>query len=109
MTDAQTVNVNVPFSEFVSRVKSNDVEAVQMDGPDLTFSLRNNSKILKDMPEGGEAVKLTYTTVRPLDYPTPYDTLEQHGVKFTAVEKRGNTLITIMVIIYILIFFKLNF
>ena len=94
---AQTVNLTVPFSEFVSRVKSNEVDGVQMDGYDMTFTVRPTSKLMKDLPKGSENVKLMYRTVRPTDYPTPYDTLEQHGVKFSSLEKRGSLIVTVMV------------
>ena len=97
MGDPQAVNVHVPFSEFVARVKANDVEAVQMDGAEMTFTLRPTSKTLREMPEGSDSVRLTYTTTRPADYPTPYDALEQHSVRFSAVEKRGNAFVTVVV------------
>lgn len=97
MAEAQAVNLQVPFSEFVSRVKTNEVDAVQMDGAELTFTVRSGSKLLKDLPEGSESVKVSYSTVRPADYPTPYDVLEGHGVRFSAVEKKGNALITALV------------
>ncbi|CAD7702088.1 unnamed protein product [Ostreobium quekettii] len=95
--DPQAVSVHVPFSEFVARVRGNDVEAVQMDGPEMSFSLRPSSKALREAPEGAESGRLTYTTTRPLDYPTPYDLLEQHAVRFSAVERRGNAFVTVVV------------
>lgn len=97
MAEAQAVNLQVPFSEFVGRVKTNEVDAVQMDGAEITFTVRSGSKLLRDLPEGSESVKVSYSTVRPADYPTPYDVLEGHGVRFSAVEKKGNALITAMV------------
>lgn len=96
-SNQQTVSITVPFSDFISKVKSNDVDGVQMDGHDMTFTLRPTSKLMKDLPETKEEVKLTYRTVRPADYPTPYETLEQHNVKFSSSEKRGSLLITVMV------------
>eukprot|EP00210_Caulerpa_lentillifera_P008342 g7956.t1 len=93
----QTVNISVPFSEFVTRVKSNDVDGVVMDGQEMTFTLRPNSRLLRDLPAAAQSTKLTYKTVRPADYATPYDVLEQHGVKFSSHEKRGSLVITVMV------------
>ncbi|GMH42487.1 hypothetical protein BSKO_10406 [Bryopsis sp. KO-2023] len=97
MAESQAVNLNVPFSEFIRRVKSNDVDTVQMDGAEITFSVRPNSRLLTDVPEGLDPVRVSYSTVRPGDYPTPYEVLEHHGVRFSAVEKKGNGLITVVV------------
>lgn len=38
-----------------------------------------------------------FSTVRPGDYSLPYATLEKNNVAFTALDKRGNKLLTIMV------------
>jgi hypothetical protein len=41
--------------------------------------------------------KLAFHTTRPSDYPTPYDLLLRNNVQFSAVEKRGSRLTTLMV------------
>ena len=39
--------------------------------------------------------RLSFYTVRPSDYPIPYDALEAHSVLFSAVEKSENRVLTV--------------
>lgn len=38
-----------------------------------------------------------FSTVRPSDYSVPYSVLEKNSVAFSAVDKRSNKLLTVMV------------
>lgn len=87
----------MPFSEFVVRAKRNQVRAVSIDGNQLTYWLRSNNAIAKELPPGADRMRLSFQTVRPLDFPTPYDTLVKNNVQFTAVDKRNNRFLNIMV------------
>jgi len=113
--------VQLPFSEFVQRVKQNEVSSVSIDGPQVNFSLKPSSTLLQGpshRPKSqassasptstsssvsasnsaqNEAARLSFYTIRPADYPVPYSTLEQHKVVFKAAEQKGNRLVTIMV------------
>lgn len=87
----------VPFSEFVVRAKRNQVRAVSIDGNQLTYWLRSTNAIARELPPGADKMRLSFQTVRPLDFPTPYETLVKNNVQFTAVDKRNNRFLNIMV------------
>ncbi|KAI8474959.1 MAG: hypothetical protein J3K34DRAFT_489397 [Monoraphidium minutum] len=93
----ESVNLQVPFSEFVRRVRANDVSSVSVDGLDIAFSLKPGSSLLKDPPAGAEGARVSFSTVRPPDYSLPYSVLEGNGVSFAAVDKRGNWALSLMV------------
>jgi hypothetical protein len=44
-----------------------------------------------------KAQKVVFATVRPADYSLPYSTMEKNSVAFSAVDKRSNKLLTVMV------------
>jgi hypothetical protein len=44
-----------------------------------------------------QPAKVMFSTVRPIDYSMPYATLEANNVSFSAVDKRGNRLLTVVV------------
>lgn len=95
--DSDSVVVQVPFSEFVRRIKHDEIHSVSMDGTHINFALRPTSPLLINRPEGSENARISFCTVRPTDYSVPYETLERNAVQFTAVDKRGNRFMTIMV------------
>lgn len=47
--------------------------------------------------QGAEQAKVVFSSVRPADYSVPYSVLEKNGVAFSAVDKRSNKLLTVMV------------
>ena len=90
--------VQVPFSEFVQRIRGNDVAAVAVDDRRVSFAVRGGSSLLGLLPRGAdERTKLTFRTVRPADFNMPYDTMLRHKVEFAATDRRGNRLFTVMV------------
>lgn len=94
--------LQVPFSEFVVRAKRNQIRAVSVDGNQLTYWLRANSVLSKQLPPGADKMRLSFHTVRPLDFPTPYDTLVKNNVQFTAVDKRNNRFFNVLVCLYMI-------
>jgi hypothetical protein len=54
-------------------------------------------RVAAELPEGAEHAKVMFSTVRPQDYSVPYAVLEKNSVAFSAVDKRGNKLLTVMV------------
>uniref|UniRef100_A0A383V3V6 AAA+ ATPase domain-containing protein n=1 Tax=Tetradesmus obliquus TaxID=3088 RepID=A0A383V3V6_TETOB len=95
--EAETLVMSVPFSEFIKRVKHDDVASVAVDGLHISFSLKPSSLALPEPPQGAEQAKVVFSSVRPADYSVPYSVLEKNGVAFSAVDKRGNKLLTVMV------------
>lgn len=81
------------------KVKSNDVEAITVDGVNLSYTLRRSSPRLKalQLPEGAENLRISYSTIRPADMPTPYETMMHNKIQFQAVDKRNNRLVSILV------------
>jgi hypothetical protein len=47
--------------------------------------------------EGSKVQKVVFATTRPADYSLPYSTMEKNNVAFSAVDKRSNKLLTVMV------------
>ncbi|GBF89670.1 ATP-dependent zinc metalloprotease FTSH, chloroplastic-like [Raphidocelis subcapitata] len=92
-----SITLQVPFSEFVRRVRANDVASVSVDGLDINFALKPGSSLLRDPPAGAEATRVSFSTVRPPDYSLPYSVLESNGVSFGAVDKRGNWMLSLLV------------
>ena len=96
-SDSEAVVVQVPFSEFVRRLKHNDVQSVSIDGLHINFGLKPGSLLLENTPRGSDNTQVSFATVRPADYNVPYDLLESNSVQFSAVDKRNNKFLTIMV------------
>ncbi len=48
------------------------------------------------MPEGGRDARVSFRTVRPADYATPYEALLKNQVAFAAVDKGQNRLLNTM-------------
>mmetsp|Transcript_33919 Transcript_33919/g.96089 ORF Transcript_33919/g.96089 Transcript_33919/m.96089 type:complete len:439 (+) Transcript_33919:200-1516(+) len=96
--NAQSIVVVVPFSEFMQQVKSNDVQAVTVDGVNLSYTLRPNSPRLKalQLPDGAENLRISYSTIRPADMSTPYDAMLHNKIQFQAVDKRNNRFVSIL-------------
>ncbi|KAK9840743.1 hypothetical protein WJX81_001655 [Elliptochloris bilobata] len=89
--------MEVNFSEFVRRVRRNEVAAVLVDDRQLSFSARQGSSLLPAAAEGAKDMRVNFRTVRPADYSTPYETLLKNQVPFAAVDKGQNRLLNIMV------------
>ncbi|PRW51101.1 ATP-dependent zinc metalloprotease FTSH chloroplastic isoform A [Chlorella sorokiniana] len=94
----EPITVQVAFSEFVRQVQKNEVRRVVIDSSSntFTFALRDSSPLYKMLPESLDRQHLTFQTVRPGDYPTPYELMLKQGVQFSAVDKKAGRLTTLM-------------
>ena len=95
--DAQTLNVQVPFSTFVHQTNGRQVSAVTVDGTTLKYTLRDNADLLQNLPESAQSAKIAFQTVRPADYAMPYEQLMKHGTQFAAAESKNSWILTSMV------------
>lgn len=110
-----TCHLNVPFSEFLGRIRAGQVKSVEIDGVHFTYSLRSSLQIAsmevqetskEDYDEffpcqEGEMValaqlgclnppakKIIYTTTKPNDMTIPYEKMVEDGVEVRAPDKR---------------------
>ncbi|TKY47131.1 ATP-dependent zinc metalloprotease FTSH 9 [Spatholobus suberectus] len=106
---APTVFVSVPYSEFLSRINSDQVQKVEVDGVHIMFKLKNGVGTSHD---GGDVVagsggsnglqeseslvksvaptkRIVYTTTRPSDIRTPYEKMLENEVEFGSPDKRS--------------------
>lgn len=86
------VVLRISFSEFVKSVRRNEIARVVVDGNHLSYALQPKSEIfikgaLKDV--AFDQRKISFETMRPTDWPTPYETMLANGVQISAVEKKG--------------------
>ncbi|KAM7527691.1 hypothetical protein LguiB_031101 [Lonicera macranthoides] len=100
---APTTFVSVPYSDFLSKINSNQVHKVEVDGVHIMFKLKGEPASLES--EGGSANKLqdselllrsvaptkriVYTTTRPTDIKTPYEKMLENDVEFGSPDKRS--------------------
>ncbi len=94
------VVLRISFSEFIKSVRRNEIERVVVDENHLSYALQPTSQIftkgaLKDV--AFDQKKITFETMRPTDWPTPYETMLANGVHISAVEKKGGVFGTILV------------
>ncbi|KAK1589097.1 hypothetical protein Q3G72_030486 [Acer saccharum] len=98
-----TTFVSVPYSEFLSRINSNQVHKVEVDGVHIMFKLKNegssqeievgssqkfqeSESLLKSMTP---TKRIVYTTTRPTDIKTPYEKMLDNQVEFGSPDKRS--------------------
>lgn len=108
----QTMVVSVPYSEFLSKINSNQVQKVEVDGVHIMFKLKNEV-MSSSVVESNEVVngngngysklqdseallksvtptkKIVYTTTRPSDIKTPYEKMLENDVEFGSPDKRS--------------------
>lgn len=85
------VVLRVAYSDFLKAVRHNEVSrvVVNSDGGVISYALRQSSEIFKNAPKGLDSAKFSFETVRPVDFPMPYETLMSNNVPFSAMEKKG--------------------
>ncbi|GAU13393.1 hypothetical protein TSUD_126890 [Trifolium subterraneum] len=106
---APTTFVSVPYSEFLSRVNSNQVRKVEVDGIHVMFKLKSGVRNVHDgevlggtssssdrLVESESLVKsvapttrIVYTTTRPSDIKAPYEKMLENEVEFGSPDKRS--------------------
>ncbi|KAH9603836.1 hypothetical protein KSS87_005956 [Heliosperma pusillum] len=107
--------INVPYSEFLSKISSDQVEKVEINDKEVLFKLRSDEKIEVSSIQGCETMSLltgllptkrvVYKTTRPADIKAPYDKMFDNGVSFGSSEKRFDGFLhsVMMTLFYILI------
>ncbi|KFK34023.1 hypothetical protein AALP_AA5G091900 [Arabis alpina] len=97
----QTTFVSVPYSEFLSKVNSNQVQKVEVDGVQVLFKLKDDGKWQESetsrLPESSESLlrvvaptkRVVYSTTRPGDIKTPYEKMLGNNVEFGSPDKRS--------------------
>ncbi|KAK7275967.1 hypothetical protein RIF29_17095 [Crotalaria pallida] len=110
---ATTSFVSVPYSEFLSRINSDQVQKVEVDGVHIMFKLKpgvvgnsnqdsgeaatgtssSSSSRLQDSESLIKSVaptkRIVYTTTRPSDIRTPYEKMLENEVEFGSPDKRS--------------------
>ncbi|XP_055829350.1 ATP-dependent zinc metalloprotease FTSH 9, chloroplastic-like isoform X2 [Solanum dulcamara] len=109
---APTMFVSVPYSEFLSKINSNQVQKVEVDGVHIMFKLKSEvissvieNEVVNVNVNGNENSKLqdseallrsvtptkkiVYTTTRPSDIKTPYEKMLENDVEFGSPDKRS--------------------
>lgn len=100
-----TTFVSVPYSEFLSKINSNQVQKVEVDGVHIMFKLKSDVGIIQDgevaagtsrLQESDSLIKsvaptkrIVYTTTRPSDIKTPYEKMLENEVEFGSPDKRS--------------------
>ncbi|XP_057428776.1 ATP-dependent zinc metalloprotease FTSH 9, chloroplastic-like [Lotus japonicus] len=102
---APTTVVSVPYSEFLSRVNSDQVRKVEVDGVHILFKLKpvvgtgqggevswTSSRLVESeslVKSVAATKRIVYTTTRPSDFRTPYEKMLENGVEFGSPDKRS--------------------
>lgn len=103
---APTTFVSVPYSDFLSKVNSNQVQKVEVDGVHIMFKLKGSevaagnavveSELSSKMQESESLLRsvsptkrVVYTTTRPTDIKTPYEKMVENDVEFGSPDKRS--------------------
>uniref|UniRef100_A0A2P2KZ29 AAA+ ATPase domain-containing protein n=2 Tax=Rhizophora mucronata TaxID=61149 RepID=A0A2P2KZ29_RHIMU len=100
-----TTFISVPYSEFLSKISSNQVQKVEVDGVHIMFKLKSEGN---GCQESGESIntklqesesllrsmaptarRIVYTTTRPTDIKTPYEKMLENQVEFGSPDKRS--------------------
>ncbi|XP_022970662.1 ATP-dependent zinc metalloprotease FTSH 9, chloroplastic-like isoform X1 [Cucurbita maxima] len=99
-----TTFISVPYSDFLSKINSNNVQKVEVDGVNIMFKLKSEpgtqeSEIISGskLQESDSLIRsvnptkrIVYTTTRPSDIKTPYDKMFENAVEFGSPDKRSN-------------------
>ncbi|KAJ6984570.1 hypothetical protein D5086_017821 [Populus alba] len=101
-----TTFVSVPYSEFLGKISSNQVQKVEVDGVHIMFKLKDegvsgqesSSEVVDSKFQDSESLlrsvtptmkKILYTTTRPTDIKTPYEKMLENQVEFGSPDKRS--------------------
>ncbi|KAJ9698622.1 hypothetical protein PVL29_007605 [Vitis rotundifolia] len=95
--------VSVPYSDFLSKINSNQVQKVEVDGVHIMFRLKSEqgsqeSEVggMSKLQESESLIRsvaptkrIVYTTTRPSDIKTPYEKMLENEVEFGSPDKRS--------------------
>lgn len=105
-----TTFVSVPYSEFLSKINSNQVQKVEVDGVHIMFKLKSEAGSHESEVGGGggggvatsklqeseslirsvaPTKRVVYTTTRPSDIKAPYEKMLENEVEFGSPDKRS--------------------
>ncbi|KAJ4725630.1 ATP-dependent zinc metalloprotease ftsh chloroplastic-like [Melia azedarach] len=97
-----TTFVSVPYSEFLTKINSNQVAKVEVDGVHIMFKLKNDgsnqeSEVTSNKFQESESLlksmtptkRIVFTTTRPTDIKTPYEKMLDNQVEFGSPDKRS--------------------
>jgi cell division protease FtsH len=105
-----TTFVTVPYSDFLSKINSNQVHKVEVDGVHIMFKLKSDPATSTPTPTVTQDIETTtsklqesesllrtvaptkrvvYTTTRPTDIKTPYEKMLENAVEFGSPDKRS--------------------
>jgi cell division protease FtsH len=107
-TRASTAFVSVPYSDFLSKINSDQVLKVEVDGVHIMFKLKSeleggevassgSGSILQQEAEAlvksvAPTKRIVYTTTRPSDIRTPYEKMLENEVEFGSPDRRSGGL-----------------
>lgn len=118
-----TTFVTVPYSEFVSKINSNQVQKVEVDGVHIMFKLKReggsvesgvgevNSKFQDSdalLRTVTPTKRVVYTTTRPIDIKTPYEKMLENDVEFGSPDKRSGGFLNSALVSCLLDLFLVN-
>lgn len=98
-----TTFISVPYSDFLSKINTNQVQKVEVDGVHVMFKLKSEPGEQESEMNGAskfqesEALirsvaptkRVVYTTTRPTDIKTPYEKMLENEVEFGSPDKRS--------------------
>ncbi|PON44561.1 Peptidase [Trema orientale] len=103
-----TTFVSVPYSDFLSKINSNQVQKVEVDGVHIMFKLKsdgassqegevNSGAMASSKLQESESLirsvaptkRVIYTTTRPTDIKAPYEKMLENEVEFGSPDKRS--------------------
>ncbi|XP_062171695.1 ATP-dependent zinc metalloprotease FTSH 7, chloroplastic-like [Alnus glutinosa] len=100
-----TTFLSVPYSDFLSKINSNQVQKVEVDGVHIMFKLKSEPASQEIEVGGASSNKLqeselllrsvaptkriVYTTTRPSDIKAPYEKMLENAVEFGSPDKRS--------------------
>ncbi|KAK8550846.1 hypothetical protein V6N13_119350 [Hibiscus sabdariffa] len=103
-----TTFISVPYSDFLNKINSNQVQKVEVDGVHVMFKLKNEGNVQESEIGGvsnsefqdSESLlrsmaptrRIVYTTIRPSDIKTPYEKMLENDVEFGSPDKRSGGL-----------------
>ncbi|KAJ7964138.1 ATP-dependent zinc metalloprotease ftsh chloroplastic-like [Quillaja saponaria] len=98
-----TTFISVPYSDFLSKINSNQVQKVEVDGVHIMFKLKSDMGtqdsdvgVTSRLQESESLIRsvtptkrIVYTTTRPTDIKTPYEKMLENEVEFGSPDKRS--------------------
>ncbi|XP_030537384.1 phosphomethylpyrimidine synthase, chloroplastic isoform X3 [Rhodamnia argentea] len=100
---APVAYVSVPYSEFLSKINTDQVKKVEVDGVHIMFKLKSEASSgesevgsVSRLQESESLIRsvaptkrIIFTTTRPTDIKTPYEKMLENRVEFGSPDKRS--------------------